>query len=1231
MTNDQHGESYDPQPQNIDSPTTVAAISASQSEPRKPEQAKRRSDHAKSGGKSATASVARDPWMAFRWVFTILVALLAAASLVFPVTARAYAQRVVDSLDNATEAPVVDVPSNTKKNNGLGIRSLPLFNDASIAAVKANDVEQGADAGRALFGDQWDAIYEAGNVSDARGGSFSVAIDNNSVLDNVRDLVRQALSNMGNNKADQVAQTLGLLTWYGDIQSGADRTMSGPTGQLVAAAALALEAPAVFDTCDVDLQAAYYLDLLDWGYSNESVDRTLQAYDKAVAACGTEDATAAVMQTQYQLVADYHDSSSSAIPLVLHSLRNGQLDELDEQAKQLMKDHPTVSGAMLTAGDMYRYLAVLASKDGMGTFTVKYLREQAAMAYETGSKLSTQPELIWALGKIYNNLGEYDKTVSLYSDNEAALTAQGAYGTLAAAKAHTGDFDSAASLQLEQLRETAADVDASEAISIARSTYTEIDMENGILTEIPGSRSLVNYVPRGAGAAVEDLAWYPEYRDDTMLETITADELTIVTVANDIVASSNSASQKLLTEGNSVAALYLQYLYLAGNYDALDSYCDASSSSTSDICSLSSTHDNTLPVASEYTTVGNTTDRLQNLWRRYGNYDKAEAVLRNADDGSYLIDDRLAEIAYLNKDYAKAAGLERQAVDTIRNQYGDSGLTYCGPRQSDGTYLILKYGVGSVLRLATALRMTGDLDAAQEALKSVYVNAQSCGAKSVSSNSSDTSGIGKLDLVMAYAHRELAQIEYARQDYQSAFDDASKAAQLLDSLRNGNLDALVPQRGADEQLASVAAYGKEDYQSALEWSKKAVAFDPHSPLYQEALADAQRAVGGSVSNEESNDDNSSQDQTDQSEQGTDSTSKQVDSKAQMMQAYQEVLESNDSLFSSWNNLGVLQAQTGDTNAAFDSFKHAVAARADYAIGWFNLGVIASEQQGIENFLLAQGALGKASSLDKSLKEQDPVLMFDNEVYQSGLDVSKAIPDDWQLARTMRRNTNMFTIGLALLVVVRVLVSLGQDWISGKVTGKAIPFLEKTGARVSGGHPNLMTRILLSPWLTTVVTLVALMWMSGANAGLEWWMTLLGCVLLLAIPVVATSWVGTGAKPDRHQSFWPASVVTLALAPFGLGFAPPAPMVVDDKNLAQRKEQWSMLLLGLFTVAVCVAGAVTDVPATRLLSAAALVVIGSALTAIPPLDGAKLNPPAWLDWLITALLTASTVLSAMGLL
>ncbi|MDR0415902.1 MAG: tetratricopeptide repeat protein, partial [Propionibacteriaceae bacterium] len=141
-----------------------------------------------------------------------------------------------------------------------------------------------------------------------------------------------------------------------------------------------------------------------------------------------------------------------------------------------------------------------------------------------------------------------------------------------------------------------------------------------------------------------------------------------------------------------------------------------------------------------------------------------------------------------------------------------------------------------------------------------------------------------------------------------------------------------------------------------------------------------------------------------------------------MATYQAALDLDPSLFSSWNNLGVLLAQDGQAEAAADAFKHAIQAVPDYSYAWFNLGVVAAGQSGFRAFVLSQGALGKAGALDADWKGQDPVLAFDDEVYQSGLDVSKPIPPDWHLAQSVRSNTPVITVGLVLMVLWR----LGRD-------------------------------------------------------------------------------------------------------------------------------------------------------------------------------------------------------------
>lgn len=100
---------------------------------------------------------------------------------------------------------------------------------------------------------------------------------------------------------------------------------------------------------------------------------------------------------------------------------------------------------------------------------------------------------------------------------------------------------------------------------------------------------------------------------------------------------------------------------------------------------------------------------------------------------------------------------------------------------------------------------------------------------------------------------------------------------------------------------------------------------------------------------------------------------------------------------------------------------------------------------------------------------------------------------------------------------------------------------------------------------------------------------------------------------------------------GMAFAPPVPIDVDDPELAKRKERAGMLVLGAVAAIACLVSLLTAVPVVRAFAASALVVIGSALTPIDPLDGAKIAVPKIVDWLITILLGVCTALTAVSLL
>ena len=1075
--------------------------------------------------RSSEPHVLRDPWRILRVLCTVLLVLVVSVALLFPIGARAYTQKVIEGLGSGVGVhPVVQVPNGTKKIDGLGIRNMPLMNEESLATVRANDPQRGIEAGQALFGSQWETIYNTANAYRSPAASWARDGDDPVVV-STRELIRPVLQNLGSDKIDQIVQTMSLLMWYGDIQAvPEDSSVPSEWGQITVAQAMAHEMRDLFDTCDANLQVAYFFDLLEEEWDQKIQDEYEALYDKAIQSCGPEDPTPAILKVQYMLQQNSRSTSVGysgiADPIVGIRLRNGEIDELDKWAKQLMLDHPTVPAAMLTAGDIYRYLAVLAKYYGFGPFTIKQLNEKAASAYETGVKLSTQPAIRYSLAKIYNQLGRYEDAETLLK-NADIISLDGARSTLSEALARSGDFSAAADEAMNTFTVSVNDTgnDDSAAIAIHRSVFTDIDSDNQILTTADNSRALHMYIQRGASAGVENAPWYPEYRADQLW--LLSSEAEQIAIQNNIEYTL-STSNSLPNSARQAAEQYVKYSFLAGEYDEAARYCPTDEFATrSTLCWIVKEKDNTNPGIGSMADAIKSFDGLQNLWRIYGNLDKAQAVLENVGNTRFdsFADNRLAEIAYLRKDYARAAQLTTQSLEATGTWLN------CGDKLASGGYDLMSGVLTTMLRNATALRLVEQYDSAEQVLSRVLPNAQQCGAEALGSRDQygGYAGNGEIERFSSYVALERAQIAYAQKDYVTAYEQAVQSSNDLQAYANSLYEQ--PRRGASEQLASVSAFANGDYAEATKWAQQAMKFDPWSPLYQEALADAQRGTAGDVENE-----------------GDDKT---VADRTRLMSAYQQALQTDDSLFSSWNNLGVLQAQAGDMDAAFDSFKRAVAARNDYAIGWFNLGTVASERQGFSDFVLSQGALGKAGLLDKNLKDQAPVLRFDNEVYQSGVDVSKDIPDDWQLAQTMRRNPVALAAGLSGIVVARVLYGLFQDKFSEKFTEHVIPWLGSGSSGAGGPDPEpsvdhklksrvptvtpkhlttpkferpawmdnpVVTRILAHPWLTAVVSFLALLLTSEASGTREYAIAGVGIVALLVIPVVAANGSVRGANP-----------------------------------------------------------------------------------------------------------------------
>ncbi|MBT1164502.1 tetratricopeptide repeat protein [Bifidobacterium felsineum] len=1151
-----------------------------------------------------------------------------------------------DSVFNAQQ--ITAVPKGAKKINGMGTRPLPLLDNKATQAVKDKNAQAVDDAGKAVFGDDWDSTVTTAYQQNSTGGYLR------SINAAAQSQIANALQTMDAKKTDDVVNLMGLLASFGDYRANlpynADKHSDLPgygmanADYMVIAVSLAYEAPRVFNTCDVQLQSAKVLDLF---YPSHGAD-VISAYDKAATLCG-DDATPAVAKIQYIMSMSQQGCATDDTVGYGVLANNRQWDEIDKQLDTLMKNHNTIPAAYTVAGDVYTAVADDISPEGYGNFFIQYLRKNAIAAYENAQKLSTLPQIESSLATAYSNAGEYERAVKLLDGNDKALAVDATRSVYADALAHTGKFSQAAKIEAKFMSTYGKE----------QSNTVRTEIANGLgwpVTRTDNVRDVMLSPNCGAPGVLQDFTYIPEYRTITDV-TLNSDENDAVDAQYQLARDGSWTLPKLSRAPEN----YIIYLLMAGEYSTAKQYCPGGDYSSSKLCLAVYSGSNTAPEGPFGDATIALVDMMQNLWRYYGQRDKAKETLEQSTSVSAaMLNDRLGEILFLDEDYAGAAKQFEQAAEG----YQSNCYSFSGAATSPAW---------AKLRQATALRMAGNVADARVAAVDAESLIGVCAA-ALASPTTDNFMENERTAEQAYIKQEQAQNYYDQKQYDEAFDLATQAVPLRDAADADSVKKAV--RGALEQLASVSAFAAGHYQAAEVWATKALVYDPKSPLYQEALADAKRALAeesGSSSSEsadasDTGSSGSSDTSAEAGEKNDDQSSQKqsITNTDELMENYRDALQSNDSLFSSWNNLGVLQARQNDIDTAINSFERAVAAKPDYSLGWFNLGVAESRHASPVSFLRSQGAFGKAGSLDSELKNADREFVFDDNTYSTKIDVSKAIPENLQLAENLRSAPRMLTASLGLLVLGRIIMALAGDWITGKVSEDVTPLLDKIRKRImallrplggmnarravtadgsSASAPattdsvpqpsaSLAVRIISGPLLTMVVSFVSLIWISGASSSAEYVLAGVISLALLLMPAITAAWVGKNRDHiDHHRSFWPASVVTVVLTPFQLGFAPPSPIdaSVDGKETACHKGRWGMGVLGVATIAMCVVAMVTSVPTIRMASATALVVIGSALTPVDPLDGAQIDLPKWLDWLITVAMTVTTIITAMNIL
>lgn len=310
------------------------------------------------------------------------------------------------------------------------------------------------------------------------------------------------------------------------------------------------------------------------------------------------------------------------------------------------------------------------------------------------------------------------------------------------------------------------------------------------------------------------------------------------------------------------------------------------------------------------------------------------------------------------------------------------------------------------------------------------------------------------------------------------------------------------------------------------------------------------------------------------------------------------LDSDPGAFPAANDLGVLQARLGDQDAAEAALRQAVGARPDYALGWFNLGVLYS-RDGIAHALSAQGALARAFKLDPVLEERERELTIDAATYRSGLDLSRPLPPRWSLARVQER-APATSLGLlaalwAAAGLARISRASATEWVE-RLAEPAASRLERL--------PGL--RRLRSPaW--AVVTAVVLLSLPLAEAGPPGSALMLFVVgiVVISLSAIRARWLvarRNGAR-ERQVTWPPALALGLLTVPIGSVIAP---LPVVDGEASPKTHAAAPLVTAGLSLVLLVEAVLTRVPLAQSLAVATLVLSASTLLPVGPLDGARLN-------------------------
>lgn len=568
------------------------------------------------------------------------------------------------------------------------------------------------------------------------------------------------------------------------------------------------------------------------------------------------------------------------------------------------------------------------------------------------------------------------------------------------------------------------------------------------------------------------------------------------------------------------------------------------------------------PVSPDGPNADRAQDERQDLWRWAGRLDQAASAASSWDDASGRSQPvpalRMAEIESLRGRCTDAA-----ALFGVADRRGESG------------YAITPDQGRARLDRAAALVACGRTDEGIHLLREVDRDAAEAELdyRKGLFHRADEGVAHAYDLVSYFARLQIADAERVSGANDAACEDYAAAAErlprILEHQAHGVFvtdDVQVVPGVADNGWA-LAELARNRPAVGEQHAEAAVAADPASAVFLLTLEVAHRQAGH------------------------DGPADDIATR---------LLGLDPTAFPAWNDHAVELATAGHPQDAVLALRRAVGARPDYALGWFNLAVFES-RRGPLSALLAQGALGRAFSLDPALEHAPRTLTDDDHTYATGLDLSRPLPRAWSWTAVEQREP---AAGLGVLgVVVAVLAAMRAiGGPAGGLVDQAGPIADRLTQRVGG----LRGRRHVGWAAGATVAAFALTAVRGQHDGIFSFLLFLVGVACLVGATFAGRLVFAGRYGARIvQRSWPPGLL-VGVVSGALG-SPWAPLpYVRGPARAAAVHLVAPLLMVVVGAGLLVESHLTPAPLVRALAVVALTMAVSLLVPLRPLDGSRLH-------------------------